>query len=705
MHAPTLATLASLLLTFLPPSAELGAQTQTQPAAAPAPATPWLDLGLDAAIDWVRDPLVLTEARRGGRPPKVEFDRAAALDEAIAQGQAQNKPVLWYAFRIQENALKGQQMYRSPVLDFYMQHVVFADPDVANVVNSRFVPVRLLCDETLAKRFELRPLDVIEPMIVFIDGDGKPIHVLQRIRTFSAHWFAEVLRSVLEKSPQPEPEGLTVEQALTQGRWERALALAQHGEQADSPRAHYLAATALRRLRRPDEALALLATIQDKKLAGAVAAEKGLVYTLQGQVDAALRELDVAYRAGGERAAEAAYWLACNRLREGDEAEAMRMFQLAADRWPADPFGKKARANLLIGPDERPVGATFSGFEHFGFLPEAAYSGLPKDTSWAGARLGAKEIATRGVRFLLSMQRSHGGFTDSRYAYWPDPTITPNTWVAISALCATALLEWREVAPDQVDAALLRAEQYLFDPFRLRRGANEDVYADAYRLLYLEQKMRANEAHKAECLTRMNTILKEAHGRQKGNGFFAHEYDNAFCTSVMLWSALRAKNAGASVPDELIDKAGAALISARAKNGAFAYGGSARPDRDGSLKDSSARIAHCEAVLLAVGRSEGKNLEAAFDTFWQYLDRIERVRRNDFHSDGELAGFFFFHSIFHTSEALKLLGEDRRKDAQGKLLALLQRIPEIDGSFVDSHEIGRSYGTAMALLTLRNVAE
>jgi hypothetical protein len=29
-------------------------------------------------------------------------------------------------------------------------------------------------------------------------------------------------------------------------------------------------------------------------------------------------------------------------------------------------------------------------------------------------------------------------------------------------------------------------------------------------------------------------------------------------------------------------------------------------------------------------------------------------------------------------------------------------IPEIDGSFIDSHELGKCYGTAMALLTLRN---
>jgi hypothetical protein len=28
-------------------------------------------------------------------------------------------------------------------------------------------------------------------------------------------------------------------------------------------------------------------------------------------------------------------------------------------------------------------------------------------------------------------------------------------------------------------------------------------------------------------------------------------------------------------------------------------------------------------------------------------------------------------------------------------------IPEFDGSFIDSHELGKSYGTAMALLVLK----
>lgn len=81
------------------------------------------------------------------------------------------------------------------------------------------------------------------------------------------------------------------------------------------------------------------------------------------------------------------------------------------------------------------------------------------------------------------------------------------------------------------------------------------------------------------------------------------------------------------------------------------------------------------------------------------------MRRNDFHSDGELGGFFFFHSVYHASEVVKLLPEAERAPHWQKFIALLQDIPEIDGSFIDSHELGRSYGTAMALLTLRNAAQ
>jgi hypothetical protein len=111
----------------------------------------------------------------------------------------------------------------------------------------------------------------------------------------------------------------------------------------------------------------------------------------------------------------------------------------------------------------------------------------------------------------------------------------------------------------------------------------------------------------------------------------------------------------------------------------------------------------CEATLMAFGRSDESKVTAAMENYWKYWDRILKVLKCDFHSDGELAGFFFWHGFFHTTEANRVLPEEARKKNQHEFLVRIKTLPEIDGSFVDSHEMGKSYGTAMALLALKNV--
>ena len=59
-------------------------------------------------------------------------------------------------------------------------------------------------------------------------------------------------------------------------------------------------------------------------------------------------------------------------------------------------------------------------------------------------------------------------------------------------------------------------------------------------------------------------------------------------------------------------------------------------------------------------------------------------------------------SFFGTTcveEARRLAGE-LKSWCQAKQKGIIMAMPEIDGCFVDSHEIGRCYGTAMALLCL-----
>ena len=686
-------------------------QNDAAPPKRPAPPIPVAaTLGLADHLPWLTDGQDFYEEDR--RKPAKAPDRGDLVDRACAQAKQEGKLVLWYIHRIQEQTLGGRQMYRAPVLDVYARQVLFADPDVSELATHAFVPLRCVLDQELSDRFGLKPLAFVEPAVVFLDGDGKVVHFVERFRTFHGQWFADLCCRLLEQQKVTLP-ATTVDELRQRGRWREALALASKQTEKDA-----LAWLTIARLQRllnlPDQALDSVQKVRSDDTGarrptpaelGDADCEQGLLLAMTGKLLDAQPLLEQAWRSPSTRAGEAGYWYALNALRLGDEAGAMRRFTLVAQKFPDSLFGKRARANTTLGPDDRPLGAAFTGFESLQYLPAAAYRGLPKDTTWQGDRLSADAMARSGVEFLLAQQRDDGGFTDARYAYWPNSEITPNVWVAITSIVMTALWEHRAAHPDlqaRIDLALQRGETFILDPKRLNRGANEDCYSDAYRLMYLARRATSSDGPARElAVQRMNEIVVAAAARQKASGFWAHEYENAFATGAVLQEVLAAKAAGAQVPIEVTDKAAAALLSARFKNGTYTYGGAAK-GQPTDLKDAAGRMPVCEGSLFQLGRSDVDKVKFALDNFWMFVKNLEGVRRNDFHSDGELGGFFFFHSVYHASEAVRLLPEADQAAHWPKFLALLQQIPEQDGSFLDSHELGRSYGTAMALLTLRN---
>jgi hypothetical protein len=83
------------------------------------------------------------------------------------------------------------------------------------------------------------------------------------------------------------------------------------------------------------------------------------------------------------------------------------------------------------------------------------------------------------------------------------------------------------------------------------------------------------------------------------------------------------------------------------------------------------------------------------------------VRKYDDHAGRyRIGGFFYFYDQLGRILALRQLdgspGElgKKAREWRAKLRAQILEIAEVDGTFVDSHELGRSYGTAMALLCL-----
>lgn len=699
------------------------------------------------SIEWLSDGAEFLDKRRfktSMTRAEKAFDRNALIDSALAVAKEQQKPVLCYVYKISEKTKRGRQMIRAPVLDVYMRQVVWSDPDVERIVKSSFVPVRTVFDDTLCKRFSVKPLTFLEPAIVFLTPDGELLHELRTIRTFDAGWIAGVLRDVLDKAHGPLVSD-DLDAAKDRGDWQRAHAILAARSKMTAAEALELA-TVLRRLRRGDEALAALDLCAERiqeavkstkpkanerrsrrrrprlpqplqRLDLQVAAERGAVLIGMGKFDDAIAPLQKAADAspdawgeGASRRGEARYRLATLDLREGNETRALRSFRRIAQEDAGDLYGRRADVNLRVGVDDGlSLGAPMFGYERLAWLPEGAYTKLAGTTHWPGKPFAEPQLIDNCVRALLAQQRNHGGWTDSRYAYCPDARITPNVWVAISAICSQALLRHRDAfaAPEVIDEALQRAESFLFDPNQMNRGRNEDVYADCYRLAYLAHRWQAattDEARK-RASAQAAKIVADAQQRQKAGGFWAHEYSNAFCTASMVEGLLAARSIGVPVADDMLSQATTALVSARSKDGAFSYGGAARgkPSAAG-LKNASTRMPMCEGALFALGASDQDRLTFAFDNFWQHYDSIEGVRHTDFHSDGQIAGFMFLYSLYHTSEAVRLMPEERAQVERRKLRDRLLQYAEIDGTFLDSEELGRSYGTAMALLIFANTA-
>ena len=689
-----------------------------------------------SAIDWIKtDPRLLEEGRNRAEVRKSEantkdFDRSAALDEVLQTAKQQNRLVLWYVPRILNSAFRGNgaQMYRPAILDGYVQSTFFTDPDCVALLNRQFLKMRLVCDKSLGERFDIQAPDTVEPAFFILSPDGAVVRKIDRIRSFNSHWFYRVLLDCLAAHPgchRKTPRDAVVDpvMSLREDRLDGFVPdgnlIHQGSATAELANLHLEHARALRLHGHLDRALGLLESASSAAserediprrdpLESAISCERGRVLLLKGQ----LSEAAAAFRrCSGPSKAEAMFHLGVCEFFDRNDTFAIRHWKEAAIADPESPWATKAAVNLIDGNDRTPIGATIHGFEDPLLSP--APTAQVANTSLPRTPKEAQSIAKASLQYLLRMQRESGGWSDSRYAYWPSPEITPNVWVAATSLACTALLEWRDLQPDKVDAALTRGEQFMFDERRMARGFQEEIYADAYKLFYLARKFDLTEANaRGPVVERMNSVINHIVDLQgakdtRGAGFWGHEYPNPFTTAAVMNALVHARERGARVPKVILERGAAALVTVRSEGGSYGYGAGRKPrsDSEEQHKNSMGRDAICEAALKWTGHELGttENVKKALDNFWTNLPRLERIRVCDFHTDGELGGFFFWHAIFHTTESINALPESERGAHRARMLEFITTIGELDGSFIDSHEIGKSYGTAMGLLTLKRI--
>jgi hypothetical protein len=300
------------------------------------------------------------------------------------------------------------------------------------------------------------------------------------------------------------------------------------------------------------------------------------------------------------------------------------------------------------------------------------------------------------------MRDADGAIVDSRYDFGGSDSL-PNVWLACTALAGWAVLEAGE-RDAQAAAQHAAAVRSLFasatDDTRLATtDTDEIVWAHVYRLRFAARLL--DRADDPAVRAAAAAALAGLHALQSDSGAWFHEYQNPFVTASVLIALAEAERHGLAVDSVVVERGLRALLSCRAENGAVSYAmprGSART----SIVAASCRMPLVELALWRSGDGGQPALVAALEAAFAHHDELAAVRKYDDHANRHgHGGFFFWYDMHARSEAIAQVEDDAlRAGFRDRQRAIVLALPEIDGCFVDSHELGRSYGTAMALLTL-----
>jgi len=203
-------------------------------------------------------------------------------------------------------------------------------------------------------------------------------------------------------------------------------------------------------------------------------------------------------------------------------------------------------------------------------------------------------------------------------------------------------------------------------------------------------------------------IIKSLETIQSRRGSWYHEYSNPFTTATALLALQEAAHDGHPVDADRISKGATVLATQRYRNGAFPYMTSnQKPSDVSSFKanrstqiGSAGRMPLCELALFQTEKSSHEKLAAAVKASFEQHSALAKSYKYDNHTDTfSYGGFFFWYDMRSRCEAIKFVADSsQRASFVAQQRALIMALPELDGCFVDSHELGRVYGTAMALI-------
>jgi len=537
--------------------------------------------------------------------------------------------------------LRNTFMDRKKEVDRYMRAGPFSSPAIIASVNENYIPLMAIPGRTQAKTYDLQPYKFVEPGFLIVDKDGTASTKLDRITTMNSSWLASYLDPPAELA-KPSESLVRAREQLAAGQYKECQVV--NVNEADQSK---------------DDLVEL-------QLISAMAT-----------------------------------------FRLGEHETALKKFASIGDSYPDHPLGWKAAAEgQRIGPFVR-------GFETYRSIPVSAMDAGRKSPGSAAPQgvYNETEVWQRGVEFLLTMQTEQGGFNDSDYDFGGTDSL-PNVHSAITSIAAMALVEahgrpeLKHLQP-RIEKAIDKAVEYVTDESNLNLKDKDEIFwAYLYRLR-LFNRMQARWQSGADEIQRSLELLATI---QTNGGDFYHEYNNPFVTASALWAMKESESLGARVDASSVEAGIAALKKCRFANGGYTYnsprkGKSAENSKasKGNTIGSAGRTPLCEGAFVVWDRAENEALLKSIKDAFEMHDDMDVARKYDDHTSSyAYGGFFFWYCMESRTEAiLKVADKEERRAFAAKQRDMVMAIPEIDGCFVDSHEIGRSYGTAMALLCLK----
>ncbi len=558
-------------------------------------------------------------------------------DAALEKSKATGKPIFWYVATV-----PGTFMDRKNEIDRYMLAGPFSWPAIVDRLNADFVPVRCKPTKDQAESFDLKPYKFVEPGFLIVDAEQKVRLRIDHLTTLHPIWIERLIADVFP-SKFSSTDGIGQDRTELNKVWAKFAA--------------------------GDDSVKLPTPTEDD----AFASEKLL---LAGMIA----------------------------FRKGDQQTAKEFWSKASTMQPDAPLAWKAAAEAEgFGPFVR-------GFEVFSPLPDGAYrSGI--DSVGSAAPLGTysqPELWQRGVDFLLGMQAESGGFFDSDYDFGGFDSL-PNVYVAVTSLVGMSLLESLErLEPsrhESVRAAITRAAQFVSDDKNIAlQDKDEILWAQAYRVRFLASLVQQKFGETTEYQAALNRAVKGLEQIQLPTGGWYHEYANPFVTATALTALHQAQKVGGIIDTQKVERGLASLSNDRIDTGAYPY--SSRngkpPSKRDTIEASAGRIPICDMALWMWQKLDDRQLEKSARVSLDNHKYLNIAYKYDNHtSTMAYGGFFFWYDMHARSEMIaRISDETARRALAEQHRKLILDLPEIDGCFVDSHELGRCYGTAMALLSL-----